>query len=370
MRYAMIMAGGAGTRLWPVSRQGQPKQLVRFIRRPEHAEPMSLLEIAAERLEGLVDPDRRYICTGERYRAEIEAALPAFAGSHLLGEPEGRDTLNAVGFAAAVFAKEDPDAVFAVLTADHLIEPQEKFVRAFEAGFDLVEQDPTRLITFGITPTFPATGFGYIEQGPKIAGTGGLAFRVNRFVEKPALPKAQAFVDSGNFLWNAGMFIFHAGTFMKQLAKNHPETAAALQQIADAWGTPDQEKVLNELYPTLKKTSVDYGVMEPASNADDVSIVGVTLDVKWLDVGSWPSYGETVPADSDGNRVSGCAFESLNSHDNLVISEGTDDPNHRVSLIGCDDLIIVRTPNATLVMPKDKAQDLKELHGKLPEAER
>lgn len=369
MRYAMIMAGGAGTRLWPVSRQGQPKQLVRFIRRADKPEPVSLLEVAAERLEGLVDEDRRYICTGERYRSEIEKVLPDFAGARLLGEPEGRDTLNAVGFAAAVFAKEDPDAVFAVLTADHLIEPQEKFLKAFECGFKLVEQDPRRLITFGITPTHPATGFGYIERGPSMKDSGGLAFRVQRFIEKPPLPKAQAFVESGDFLWNAGMFIFHARTFLELLEKQKPASAEALRAIADAWGTHHQAEVLQKHYPTLEKTSVDYGIMEPASTDDSVSIVGVTLDVKWLDVGSWPSYGETIPANSDGNRVSGCTLEALDARDNLVIDEGTDG-SHRIALIGCDDLIIVRTPDATLVMPKSKAQDLKALHTKLPEGER
>jgi mannose-1-phosphate guanylyltransferase len=372
MRYAVIMAGGAGTRLWPVSRAGQPKQLVRFIDRQggtpaQRAGPVSLLEVAAERMEGLVPPQRRYICTGERYRAEIARVLPDYAGERLLGEPEGRDTLNAVGLAAAVFAAQDPGAVFAVLTADHLIEPQSEFVRAFEVGFALAEKDPTRLVTFGITPTYAATGFGYIEQGSEIAGTGGLGFGVHRFVEKPPLPKAQAYFESGSFLWNAGMFVFHAGTFLDLLARHKPKTRDGLARIAAAWATPQRSRVLAEVYPTLEKISVDYGVMEPASADPSVSIAGVKMDVRWLDVGSWPSYGETLAPDAAGNRAAGCTLVEHDSRGNLVIGSG-DAGNHTVALVGCSNLIVVRTPTATLVMPADRAQDLKHVHAKLPDA--
>ena len=153
MRYAMIMAGGSGTRLWPVSREGEPKQLIRFIQREQDERPVSLLEVAAERLEGLVPDDRRYICTGEGYRSIIKDRLPAFTDARILGEPMPRDTVNAVGYAAAVFAKEDPDAVFSVLTADHLIQPQSTFAKAMDVGYSIVENDPTQLVSFGIRPT-------------------------------------------------------------------------------------------------------------------------------------------------------------------------------------------------------------------------
>ncbi|MEZ6318335.1 MAG: sugar phosphate nucleotidyltransferase [Phycisphaerales bacterium] len=363
MRYAMIMAGGAGTRLWPMSRDGQPKQLIRFIH-GQGPGPVSLIEVAAGRLEGVVPPERRYICTGERYRQAIREVLPEFGDEHLLGEPEGRDTLNAVGFAAAVFGKHDPDAVFAVLTADHLIDPQDVFVRAMETGLALVEADPTRLVTFGITPTYPATGFGYVEQGRSISGTGGLGFAVQRFVEKPPLPKAQAFFESGSFFWNAGMFVFHARTFMDLLERHAPDNFKGLTRIAGAWGTPEQDAVLNEVYPTLPKISVDYGVMEPASNDDAVSIVGVKMDVRWLDVGSWPSYGETLDPDGAGNRAAGVSIATHDARNNLVIGDGSD---HTVALVGCKDLIVVRTDRATLVMPAERAQNLKTLHAGLPD---
>lgn len=360
----MIMAGGAGTRLWPMSRQGEPKQLIRFVHRGGSDGPVSLLEEAAGRLKGLIDPDRWYICTGEKHREQIRGMLPSFSDDRILGEPMGRDTLNAVGFGAAVFGKDDPDAVYSVLTADHLIDPQETFAQAMEVGYKLVEEDPTRLVSFGIRPTYPATGFGYIEDGGDIQGTEGLGFSIARFVEKPPLEKARQYLATGRFSWNAGMFVFHAKTFMDLLEKYRPESFKGLMKIREAWGTDDQEAVVNEVYPKLPKISVDYAIMEPAAADTSVSLCGVRMNVSWLDVGSWPSYGETLRPDADGNRGAGAKLVSHDSRDNIVVSN---DGNHTVALLGCDDMIVVHTPTATLVMPRDRAQDLKALHGKLPE---
>lgn len=365
MRYAMIMAGGSGTRLWPMSRADEPKQLIRFIRRPGSKELVSLLEIAAERLEGLVPVERRYICTSESHRGVIRARLPSFSDDRILGEPMPRDTVNAVGFGAAVFGKSDPDAVFAVLTADHLIRPQASFAKAMEVGFSIVEKDPTQLVSFGIRPTAPATGFGYIEDGGELPGTGGLGFRVARFVEKPPLDRAREYVASGRFSWNAGMFVFHARTFMELLARHKPESAAGLMRIREAWGTAKQSEVIGAVYPTLPKISVDYAVMEPAAEDPAVSLAGVRMDIEWLDVGSWPSYGETLEADALGNRIGGGRTALHDSRHNLIVSS---DEGHTVALVGCDDLIVVHTPGATLVMPRHRAQDLKKLHAELPES--
>lgn len=373
MRYAMIMAGGAGTRLWPMSRSDRPKQLVPFIRRNGRA--MSLLEIAAERLEGLVPPERRYICTNEGYRAPIRAALPRFTDRQILGEPVGRDTVNAVGFAAAVLEKVDKDAVFAVLTADHLIEPADLFRDRVEMGFELVEQDPSRLVTFSIKPTHPATGFGYVERGPEIQGTNGLGFRVERFVEKPSRERAQAYIESGAFGWNSGMFVWKASTFMDCLRRYKPESHAGLTRIADAWGTERERDVLNAVYPKLPKISVDYAVMEPASReqaraqgrgpeaSKSVKVCTVLMDLTWLDVGSWPSFGATVDPDDDGNRVSGKGV-AFRSEGTLVVNA---DDRHTVAVLGCKDIIVVHTEDATLVMPAERAEELKLLHGELPE---
>ncbi len=363
MRYSMIMAGGSGTRLWPMSRDGQPKQLIKFIHQGNRT--VSLLEIAAQRASKLVPTDKQYICTGERYRSQIREGLPSFDDAHILGEPQPRDTVNAVAFAAAVFAKEDPDAIFSVLTADQLIEPDDVFNAAMELGYKLVEDDPSRLVTFGIKPDHPATGYGYIEHGESLPETNGQAFKVARFVEKPPLENAEAYVQSGRYDWNAGMFVFHAGTFLKLYERFMPENAELIAHMAQAWGTEKQQAVLDEIYPQLTKTSVDYGIMEPAANESDVSIVGVKMEISWLDVGSWPAYGETLDADDNGNKAAGLNMASFDSSNNIVIGESNED--HTIALVGCDDLIVIRTERATLVIPKDRAQDIKKLHDELPD---
>jgi mannose-1-phosphate guanylyltransferase len=378
MRYAMIMAGGAGTRLWPMSRTLRPKQLLPIIQSaatpaaaraggssPAAAreQPVSLLEIAAARVEGLVEPSRRFICTSELFREQIRAGLPSFSDDRILGEPAARDTVNAVGFAAAVFQKLDKNAVFIVLTADHLIAPEDVFRQRAELAFKLVEHDPRRLVTFSIQPTFAATGFGYVERGTPIEPP--LAYRVARFVEKPDAARAQAYVESGQFAWNSGMFVFHAGTFMDCLKRFKPESYDGLMKIQSAWGTKTQETVLNAVYPTLPRISVDYAVMEPASTDKLVSVCTVITDVDWLDVGSWPSFGQTLVPDAKGNRLGGAVRSVLvDCQDTLVVGESAPGASpHTLALLGMKDVIVVHTPDATLVMPRSHAEQLKKLHG-------
>jgi mannose-1-phosphate guanylyltransferase len=367
-----------------MSRKDRPKQLLKFISRPGDAKAHSLLELADRRLEGLIDPQRRYICTAEGYRAAIREQLPAYADSQILGEPAARDTVNAVGFAAAVLAKEDPDAVFAVLTADHIIEPEAAFRERMDLGFRLVENDPRRFVTFSIKPTYPATGFGYVERGtpvrdkkqgkhPAIDGTKEHAYHVARFVEKPDRPRAEVYVQSGDFGWNSGTFVWKAASFLEALARFKPESHQGLMKIQAAWGGKKAKSVLAEVYPTLPKISVDYAVMEPvateskaARNGDHArfSICTVQMDVHWLDVGSWPSFAETVKGDKAGNRASGGGTPVvLHGKNNLVVTS----PGHTVAVLGVDDLIVVHTPDATLVMPKAKAEELKALHGMVDE---
>lgn len=367
MRYAVIMAGGSGTRLWPVSVEGEPKQLVRFIPgRDESVPARSLLEIAADRLDGLVDPTNRLICTGEVHRERIKEAIPSMTDAQIIGEPTPRDTVNAVGLSAAILEKQDPDAVFAVLTADHLIEPEDVFRERVRLGFELVEQNPKRLVTFAIEPTEPATGFGYVERGEPIDGTDGLAFDVKKFVEKPDRATAEEYVNSGRYGWNSGMFVWKASTFLDAMEQFMPINLEGLRKIQAAWGTDEQRSVLESVFPMLEKTSVDYGVMEPATDEakrGDLRVCTVTMDLQWLDVGSWPSFGETLPGDKAGNAHTGEAI-TMDTSNTLTVNR---EAGHTVCLLGCEDLIVVHTERATLVMPREKAQDLKKLHAELPD---
>lgn len=393
MRYAMIMAGGAGTRLWPMSRKDKPKQLLRFIQRDGEKQPRALLELADKRLDGLIDQKRRYICTAEQYRGAVAELLAKYDDDHILGEPAARDTVNAVGFAAAILAKEDEDAIFAVLTADHVIEPNDTFQERMDLGFRLVEQDPSRFVTFSIKPTYPATGFGYVEQGSpirdakdgkKIAidGAKDKAYYVQRFVEKPDRARAEVYVESGDYAWNSGMFVWRAQTFLDALARYKPESYEGLMQIQKAWGTKKFNSVLAEVYPNLPKISVDFAILEPAAkdafkaaaNAgksgggkkpdSHFSVCTVQMDLTWLDVGSWPSYAETVKADKSGNRAAGEGTSVIVDCKNTLSIAGK---GHTVAVLGMDDVIVVHTLDATLVMPKSKSEELKKLHGVLEE---
>ena len=361
-RYAMIMAGGSGTRLWPMSRTSRPKQLIPFIESENNRK--SLLQISGERLEGLVAKNHRLVCASRSYAKDVIAVIDGITQNNFLGEPIGRDTLNAVGFAAAVLAARDPDAIFAVLTSDHIIDPQSVFAQKVDLGFRLVEADPSRIVTFSITPTFPATAYGYVEQGDPISDPTGKfdgAFRAKRFVEKPDLALATEYFKSGSFGWNSGMFIFHARTVLDAIGWFQPASAVGLAKIGAAWGKPDAEKVVEDVYPLLTKISVDYGLMEPAARDERIKICSVPMAVSFRDVGSWPSYGEVLTADADGNRASARAMH-IDSKKMIVVS---DDPAHLIATIGVEGLVVVHTKDATLICRADMAEQVKDLAGRV-----
>jgi mannose-1-phosphate guanylyltransferase len=351
------MAGGSGTRLWPMSRGDRPKQLIPFLN------GKSLLQIAFDRLEGLIDRPNRHVCAGRRHEKIILAEMPGLEPQNFLGEPVGRDTLNAVGLGAAVLAAKDPDAAIAVLTADHLIEQADEFRRILAQGFTLVERLPNALVTFGIAPTFPATGYGYLELGAKIDDA-DFAYSVQNYKEKPPLELAQKYVAAGpsRYLWNSGMFVWRADTLLGCIRRYEPAVHQELMEIAAAWHTPRQSEVLEKIFPQLKKISVDFAVMEPASRDPAVRVAAVPMPLSWLDVGSWPSYAETCRRDENQNALASGEHVLIDSTNCLAASS---DPEHLIALVGCENLIVVHTPDATLVCRADQAERIKDLYKKV-----
>jgi len=339
MRHALILAGGSGTRLWPYSTAALPKQLVPML------EGRSLLDIAVSRAAGVVD--EVWLGAGEQLRSAV-SSVPGLRADRLILEPSGRDTLPAVALGCATILAADPSAVVAVLTADHLIEPVSSFASTLTAGFTLAEASDDVLVTFGVVPDSAATGFGYLELGAALSGEARV---VTRFREKPDLPAATGFLEAGpaRYLWNSGMFVWRASTLLAAVRAFEPATLSLVEAVvggrASAWDE-------------IAKQSVDYGVMEPASTSSDFTVAALPMSASWLDVGSWPAYGDAVGRDAAGNAIAARAVVA-GSTDCVVASS---DPSHLVTLVGCSGLVVVHTPTATLVMPAAEAQRVKDLH--------
>lgn len=339
------MAGGSGKRLWPLSRQGEPKQLLKLF------DGRSLLQLAYERVRQLVPDEQIMVCTGAAYADVVAEQLPDLRAENLLGEPEGRDSLNAVAWPAAVLVGRDPDAVVAVVSADQLISPTETFVAALDAGFRLAGDDPSALVTFGVPPTSPHTGYGYLQRGTDLDGY-GVASQITEFKEKPDLATAEQYLASGRYWWNAGMFVWRAQTLLDQLAVLLPDTHAQVLELA---ANPDR---LAEIYPGLLKISVDYAVMEPVSRGKaSAHIVGIALDINWADVGSYDSLYQALDHDAAGNAVVGTVTCTDASGNLLINSEA----NTVLAVVGLHNAMVVRTAQATLVGALDASQQVRGL---------
>ena len=353
MRHAVIMAGGSGTRLWPLSRASRPKQLLDVVAE-EGGGAHSLLAEAFTRLRAVLPAERIWVCTAARYGEQVRAALPELGADRLVLEPVARDTANAVGLAAALVADVDPDAELAVVSADHVIRPVDRFAAALSTAYDLLAVRPRALVTLGVTPTSPATGFGYVQKGAPTEVPG--AAEAASFREKPDRATAERYLASGEYLWNSGMFVWRARTVLDALADHLPETAAGLAAVVAVPAGPDRDAVLARVFPSLPKISVDYAVLEPAA-AEPGRVAVVDLDVEWLDVGSWPALAHTLDTDAAGNAVRGLTA-LLDSSGNVVLS---DDPDHLVALVGVRDSVVVHTADVTMVCPVGDAERVKAL---------
>lgn len=336
--YAVILAGGSGTRFWPASRRSRPKQFLAI------GSPSPLLATTVDRLEGLIPVERILIVTGEEHAALVGEVCPSIPADNVLTEPMGRNTLPCVAWAAAELLRRDPEGVHAVLPADHVIEPQSAFREAVATAGRAAAATPSGLFTFGVRPTFPATGFGYILAGEALGDSGGL-HRVERFVEKPDLARAREFVADPAYLWNSGMFVWHGRAIAAALETHAPATWATLKNAS-----PDQVRAA---YPTIEADSVDTGILERWS---DVRVL--PIDYGWSDVGAWTALPDVLPADGAGNTASG-GGQLIAEDSTGCIAHG--DPGQLTALLGVHDLVVVQSGGITMVCPKDRAQEVRKL---------
>lgn len=353
-RYAVIMAGGKGERFWPASRLARPKHLLPIV----GEKPM--LTQTVDRLIGLLPAENIIVITNSEQLVGVREVCPMLPESNVVAEPVGRDTAAAVGLAMLLVKQRNPSAAMAMLPADALINDAESFQAALETAFKAAETSAS-LVTLGVQPTEPATGYGYIQCGPvKDVIDNRDVFSVRQFKEKPDLETAKLYLQSGEYFWNAGMFVWSVDTISAALAAFTPSLMAGLNEIeAGMKEGKDLVALLSELYPSLEKISVDFAIMEKAEN---VLTLAATFD--WDDVGAWPAIERHYPADKAGNVNKGEA-RYLGASNNIVVSE----KDHLVALIGVDDLIVVNTGDATLICPKDQAQKIKEMVRSLGEEE-
>jgi len=340
MNHAVILAGGSGSRLWPASRKAMPKQFLSLGARADE----SLLAATARRLAQ--PSDQVAVVTARSQAPQVATDLPHLAAEAIIAEPEGRNTAAALGYAAVCLLDRDPDAVMGAIPADQHINDEAGFADVVVNAFSIAAAHDV-IVTIGIVPTRPETGFGYVQVGAEF-NQGAVV--VDRFVEKPDAPTAQQYMDSGDYLWNGGMFFVKAQVLLDKIERHMPETFAGLVRIREALATGDAATV-DTVYAKLPRVSIDYGVMEQTDN-----VVCLRGDFGWDDVGSWSSVENYREADAHGNIVDGTVIAS-NASGNIVFG----DDDHVVAIVGVQDLVVVQSGNAVLVVPKDQAQNVREV---------
>ncbi|MBX3009916.1 MAG: mannose-1-phosphate guanylyltransferase [Caldilineaceae bacterium] len=342
--YAAILAGGSGTRLWPRSRQRQPKQFADIT-----GAGRTLIQATADRLQGLVRDEDLFVVVGETFAHLAAAQLPTLSQPQIIVEPSGRNTAPAIGLACIHLYQRDPNAVVAFLPADHVIPDTESFQAALCCAADAAQAGS--LVTLGITPTFPHTGYGYIKRGESLPlAVPQPVYTVERFLEKPNLATAEAFLADGGYYWNGGIFISRVDQMLAEIERQLPEVYQRLQQLSAAIGTADADQVLGDIWQTMPNVSIDYGVMEGA-----LQVAVTPLDAGWNDVGSWDALTNVLPLDPEQNCVAQGETLTINSRGNIIYSE------RFVALVGVDDLAVIDTGDALLIGHKSQMQKVKDV---------
>ncbi|MCA9134451.1 MAG: mannose-1-phosphate guanylyltransferase [Planctomycetales bacterium] len=346
MLHAVIMAGGSGTRFWPASREKYPKQLLKLVGEN------TMLQATFERLEGLISPEHTLVMTNQHLVDAVRKQLPAVPPEQIVGEPMKRDTAACIALAASLIAVADPEAIMLVLPADHIINTHQQFHDCMRHGVQLIEQSPERLVTFGIRPTYAAESFGYIQRGSAL-GDASLAgaYRVGSFREKPDRQTAELYLKAGTYDWNSGIFMWRAATILDALRKFEPELMKRIDTISAAMGTPAFANTLQREFELIDGRSIDYAVME---RYHDVAVIEAPF--RWDDVGSWQAIGRLTEPDEQGNCVRG-KYLPIQSQRMIVFGN----EEHLLVTIGMQDTIVVHTPNATLVAPKEAEEQVREV---------